>query len=321
MDPKHLMQLAVILDKGSITAAAESLLLTQPTLTRNMNTLEMQAGGPLFSRSRFGVKPTLLGDSLAREGRAVKRTLLSAKDSVARHKMGLSNLLRIGVGPLIGMGISARLAERMMALHPHLTITVGTAPPQRALEQLIDGEVDVIIAPAVYAQSPVGIARELLAEDEIGVYCGPGHPLAGRTSLTSGELAQCDWINVGTSSPFQAEQTELLAKNGVQQVRTRFATYNDGVILLDFLSLNRHMAVLPGVPLMLLRDRYPFFDVPLPHGKSRRDLFVWCRQDIRESEVIESFIHQGQALIAQHRQNTSLIPPRTRADSPTDNRG
>lgn len=80
MDPKHLMQLAVILDKGSITAAAESLLLTQPTLTRNMNTLEMQAGGPLFSRSRFGVKPTLLGDSLAREGRAVKRTLLSAKD-------------------------------------------------------------------------------------------------------------------------------------------------------------------------------------------------------------------------------------------------
>ncbi|MEZ5705591.1 MAG: LysR family transcriptional regulator [Burkholderiaceae bacterium] len=316
MDPKHLMQLAVILDKGSITAAAESLLLTQPTLTRNMNTLEMQAGGPLFSRSRFGVKPTLLGDSLAREGRAVKRTLQSATDSVARHKMGLSNLLRIGVGPLIGMGITARLAERMMTLHPHLTITVGTAPPQRALELLIDGEVDVIIAPAVYAQSPVGIARVLLAEDEIGVYCGPRHPLAGRTDLTSSDLAQCDWINVGTTSPFQAEQTELLAKNGVQQVRTRFATHNDGVILLDFLSLNRHMAVLPGVPLMLLRDRYPFYEVPLPHGKSRRDLFVWCRQDIRSSAVIESFILQGQALIAQHRQGAAGTGP----DTATDNR-
>ncbi len=321
MDPKHLMQLAVILDKGSITAAAESLLLTQPTLTRNMNTLEMQAGGPLFSRSRFGVKPTLLGDSLAREGRAVKRTLQSAKDSVARHKMGLSNLLRIGVGPLIGMGIAARLAERMMTLHPHLTITVGTAPPQRALEQLIDGEVDVIIAPAVYAQSPVGIARDLLAEDEIGVYCGPGHPLAGRTQLTSSELAQCDWVNVGTSSPFQAEQTELLAKNGVQQARTRFATHNDGVVLLDFLLLNRHMAVLPGVPLMLLRDRYPFHEVPLPHGKSRRDLFVWCRQDIRESEVIESFIRQGQALIEQHRPSASGTPTRAQPNAATDNRG
>ena len=48
MDPRHLIQLAVILDKGSITAAATHLRMTQPTLTRNVSTLEMQAGQPLF---------------------------------------------------------------------------------------------------------------------------------------------------------------------------------------------------------------------------------------------------------------------------------
>lgn len=61
MDPRHLTQLAVILDKGTLTGAAHSLLLTQSTLTRNMATLEMQAGEPLFQRSRFGVRSTPWG--------------------------------------------------------------------------------------------------------------------------------------------------------------------------------------------------------------------------------------------------------------------
>ena len=300
MDPKHLMQLAVILDKGSITAAAQHLLLTQPTLTRNMNTLEMQAGGPLFSRSRFGVKPSLLGESLAREGRAVAQTLRSAHDAISRHKMGLNNQLRVGVGPLIGMGIMAKLAGKLMEELPQLALTVSPAPPQRVVEQLIDDEVDVVIAPAVYAQSPVGIARVLLAEDAIGVYCGPDHPLARATRIDAEALNACDWINVGTTSPFQNAQMELLAKNGVNRLRTRFATFNDGVILLDFLSQSKHLAVLPGVPLILLRDRYPFVEIPMPQGNSRRDMYVWCREEAIDSDVIRTFIATARDLIEQH---------------------
>ena len=85
----------------------------------------------------------------------------------------------------------------------------------------------------------------------IGVYCGPGHPLAHVSDVDSAALNAFDWINVGTSSPFQNEQLELLAKNGVRQLRTRFATLNDAVILLEFLSEGNHLAVLPGLPLLL----------------------------------------------------------------------
>ena len=71
MESKHLVQLATILDSGSISAAASRLNVTQPTLTRNIQTLEMQAGGPLFTRSRHGVRQTPLGADLARHGRAI----------------------------------------------------------------------------------------------------------------------------------------------------------------------------------------------------------------------------------------------------------
>jgi DNA-binding transcriptional LysR family regulator len=266
-----------------------------------MHTLEMQAGGPLFSRSRFGVKPTLLGESLAREGRAITQTLHSAQDAISRHRMGLNNLLRVGVGPLIGMGITAKLAHKLMQQLPQLTLTVNTDRPQNVVEQLIDGEVDIAIAPAVYAQSPVGIARVLLAEDTIGVYCGPGHPLVRAETVSAEALNNCDWINVGTSSPFQSEQLELLARNGVSQHRTRFATFNDAVILLDFLWQGHHLAVLPSIPLMLMRDRYPFVEIPMPQGKSRRDLYAWCREESMASEVVKAFIHTARAIIESHK--------------------
>lgn len=73
MDPKHLLYLSVVLEKGSLTEAAKHLNVTQPTLTRVMATLEMQAGGQLFSRSRYGVKGTEVGEELAREGRSIQK--------------------------------------------------------------------------------------------------------------------------------------------------------------------------------------------------------------------------------------------------------
>lgn len=93
----------------------------------------------------------------------------------------------------------------------------------------------------------------------------------------------------------------MLAKNGVKQVRTQFATYSDGVVLLDFLSLGKHLAVLPGVPLLLMRERYRFVEVPLPHGTSRRDMYVWYREELMGSEVIQAFIATGRHLIEAHK--------------------
>ena len=88
MDPRHLLQLAAVLDTGSLTAAARHLGLTQSTLTRNMATLEMQAAGALFARSRFGVRSTPLGEALAREGRLVQQACCVAKSALPPPSWG-----------------------------------------------------------------------------------------------------------------------------------------------------------------------------------------------------------------------------------------
>ena len=100
MESKHLVYLSVILEKGSISAAAEHLNIAQPTLTRAMATLEMQAGTQLFTRSRFGVSSTPVGYSLAREGRAIAQLLHSAEEQVSRYRLGIKQSLSIASGSL-----------------------------------------------------------------------------------------------------------------------------------------------------------------------------------------------------------------------------
>ena len=100
-----MFQLATILEKGSLTQASRYLHLTQPTLTHNMQTLEMQAGGTLFERSRFGVRSTPLGEMLAREGRAISRRLKDAQEVSARHRSSFKSQIRVGSGPIIGAAL------------------------------------------------------------------------------------------------------------------------------------------------------------------------------------------------------------------------
>ncbi|MCH1516400.1 MAG: LysR family transcriptional regulator, partial [Alphaproteobacteria bacterium] len=55
MDPRHLSQLATIIELGSVTRAAERLNVTQPTLSRTIRIIEDKVGGAVLRRDRYGV--------------------------------------------------------------------------------------------------------------------------------------------------------------------------------------------------------------------------------------------------------------------------
>ncbi|MFZ9666010.1 MAG: LysR family transcriptional regulator, partial [Limnohabitans sp.] len=118
MEPKHLIQLETILECGSMNKASQLLHLTQPTLTHNMQALEVRAGGKLFERGRFGVRSTALGEVLAREGRAIARRLRDAGEACARHRDGIGQTLRIGTGPLVGAALIPRLLNALSSAAP-----------------------------------------------------------------------------------------------------------------------------------------------------------------------------------------------------------
>ena len=68
IDPRHLVQLSMIIETGSFHAAAEKLGLSQPALSRNIKMLEQRIRAPVFDRSARNAVPTNLGLKLAQNG-------------------------------------------------------------------------------------------------------------------------------------------------------------------------------------------------------------------------------------------------------------
>ncbi len=315
MDPRHLVQLAVILEKGSITRASQQLHLTQPTLTHNMQTLEMQAGGALFERSRFGVRSTSLGELLAREGRAVARHLKDAAETGARHRGGLSGLVRLGAGPLVGAALLPGLTTFLARRFPDMALTLHGDHPYILVDQLIDGRHDLVIGPSWLERPPPGIERLLLIEDDLGIFCGRSHPLAARKTRRPAKAAGYDLLSLGAASPFDKAVREMLKAAGIEAGRTHLSVIGEAFSLLSILAAGRHLAVLPRFPLRQLRKHFPLVELPLSIPRTQRHIYLWCRADAMQAPgmpaIRDAILEYGK----RHATASSAAPdvaPRTR---------
>ncbi|GAB3477707.1 LysR family transcriptional regulator [Polaromonas eurypsychrophila] len=316
MDPRHLIQLATILEKGSITQASQHLHLTQPTLTHNMQTLEMQVGGKLFERSRFGVRSTALGDMLAREGRAIARRLKDAAEVSARHRGGVSRTVRIGVGPLIGAAFLPGVVEELLRQQPAVHVTVQSDRPHLLVEQLIDGRHDIVIAPSWLDRPPPGIERFLLVEDDLGVFCGASHPLAASGVLSPGSSEGQGWISLGTASPFEQHVREMLEEAGVVTPRSEITVLGEAMLLLRLLAQGRHLSVLPRFPTRLLQQYFPIVELALRARPQSRNIHLWCRSTMLEDPAFAAIKNAILAHAARAGEKTEIGKPVSRRKVP-----
>ena len=300
MDPRHLLQLAAVLDTGSLTAAARHLGLTQSTLTRNMATLEMQAAGALFARSRFGVRSTPLGEALAREGRLVQQGLLRSEERIAATKLGLNRQLRIGIGPIIGYAVAPTLIRHMLTKLPDLSISLTVGRPSLLVERLAAAEFDLLIAPSVYEHTPKGIRRYLYLRDRLAVFCGSGHSLATQANggpISGALLSASPWLNIGFASPFEDIETDFLSHNGVTERRIELATVGDASILLSVLMDGQHLCVLPRHTVSLLTHVFALVELPVKVAAGRRDLYLWSHASDAGDETIQTLLQTAHQLL------------------------
>lgn len=294
MEAKHLMQLAIVLDCGSISQAASKLHVSQPTLTKNMQTLEMQAGGTLFTRSRHGVRHTALGGMLAREGRAIAKSVWSAEQSATRFGLGMQTELRIGVGPLVASLLMHTVTESLLGEYPHLSLLIRVDTPYRLFEQINDDELDIAVAPTVISASQ-DLDRILLFEDRLAIFASRQHPLAQQERVEIADLSGYPWINIATYAKFEESPVERLQKAGLKQVNTHIALAGDAMICLNILPTGDYLSIMPQRVTELAAPRFGLTSLPVEADFGERNMHLWhpptLAGDAMLDAVARAFIH------------------------------
>ncbi|MEV0147633.1 MULTISPECIES: LysR family transcriptional regulator [unclassified Nonomuraea] len=168
---------------GSITAAAQTLGLSQPAVTAQVRSLEAALDRPLFDRLPRGVAPTAAADELARRVAPSLDTL----DAVVGSRLPAERAVHLGgpaeflseqvvpmLAPLVRDGLRVRftlgLADDLLAglAAGRLDLVISTIRPRHRgiqAEPVYDEEFVLVAAPSVAGEWPAGLPLIAYAED------------------------------------------------------------------------------------------------------------------------------------------------------------
>ncbi len=158
----------------NFTRAAEQCNVTQPALTRSIQRLEEELGGPLIRRERNLTQLTELGRAMlpllertvaAADAVRAEADNLRHRDS-APSRLGLCSL----VTATLLVPVLKELARRFASLE--LTLVQGTTP--QLAEMLLQGELDAALLPEAEIEAE-RLNRWPLFEDHLVVLLPPGH--------------------------------------------------------------------------------------------------------------------------------------------------
>ena len=175
-----------VFETRSVTAAARSLHLTQPTVTHSLNRLRRQLEDDLFVRSPQGVTPTAVAV------RAYPRFIeaLNAIDSVFLQSAPFqpvtsTSTFRVGMSDAGEVSVLPPLAAAITESAPHASIEVAPLDIDLVERQLTHGELDCFVSSAQF-HSPL-INRDELFQERYVVLVADEHPRIG-TSVTAHAL-------------------------------------------------------------------------------------------------------------------------------------
>lgn len=201
MNTRQLRHFLAVLDSGSLIAAAETVHLSLPALSRSIRALEDGLGVPLFDRSDRRLQPTAYAHAYASRAR---RMVLDEKEAIRTL-----DLMRTGDLGTVSMGMGSSLAEPI--LRPMLAELLRTSPglrlrslietSDRLLDALLAERLDFFVGDIRMAQGHPELSVEPLHRSTFGWYARTGHPLAGEREIDSKTLRRYPLIATGYVEP------------------------------------------------------------------------------------------------------------------------
>jgi DNA-binding transcriptional LysR family regulator len=218
----------ISMEEGSLNRAAARLRMSQSALTRQMQALEAEIGGPLFERTTSGVRPTDAGYALARALPRVLADYDAVMAEARRLARGQRDLIRIGyLGSAAQTFLNPALAE-LRRTHPEVKIKLLDLSPGEQMSALRKGEIDL----ALIGQEGSLISREFYTRKLVTIpvvaVLPADHPLASRRSIPLKALRDERFVSAPEADVPGRDRwiTQLCRRAGF---RPRFGQEGDGV--------------------------------------------------------------------------------------------
>jgi DNA-binding transcriptional LysR family regulator len=177
---------------GSVTAAAQELYVTQPSVSAAVAALERELGVELTERAGRNVRPTAAGRAYARYASHVVGLLKEGSEVAGRVAAGAEQRLRLAAVLTAGEHLMPALIQNFREHRPELHVSLSVANRQEVFRSLAAHEVDLVVSGR--APDEADFEAVAFADNEFALVTAPGDPLAKRAHVPVEELADRPWL-------------------------------------------------------------------------------------------------------------------------------
>lgn len=171
------------------TAAANKLFISQPTLSKHINSMEEELGTALLERTRHGVKLTEAGQRLLTAAGQIAEIYDDAVSDLAFYSAGIHGELKMGVLSHDATNIITPVIQSLARALPTVRISIQTHQPSTALNALRSGAIDV--ADVFYTDGMAGkssLSFYPVCSEGFSVLLPRDHHLASREVISLKDL-------------------------------------------------------------------------------------------------------------------------------------
>ncbi len=214
MIPTHKLHHALVLaEHRSFRQAAEALNLSQPALTRSIQSLERTLGVRLFDRDRAAIELTVFGRIVVDRARETLLGLKELEQEIQLVKGLEKGVLEISLAPYPSALSGQRAVSMFLAEHPEVHCRVRVVGYADVAEDVERGRCDVGIADVGVA-SDKGLTTECLSRLQLYFVARPQHPLARRRRCAVEDLVRFPWASIRAPSRVAVHLPSSLGRAG-----------------------------------------------------------------------------------------------------------
>ncbi|WP_354638357.1 LysR family transcriptional regulator [Kitasatospora camelliae] len=206
----NLNQLAIfaqVIESEGFSAASQVLFLSQSSVSKQVQNLELALRTQLVDRSGPRIRPTLAGEVLLAQTKEVLALAEQAVQAVQAAALLRTEPLVIGSTGTISTQFLPSVLHEVRRREPAAQFNLVVGPADQLAEALEEGRVGIALSGGPL---PPGRYRsERLAADDMLLICPADHPLAGR-SISPAELEGETFLLRECGSQTRRQLTDLL---------------------------------------------------------------------------------------------------------------
>jgi LysR family pca operon transcriptional activator len=200
-----------------LSAAARSLGVSQPALSKMLQELESDTGTPLFARHPRGLTPTPAGERMVLAAVRILTDIAALESDLERIIGRARKGVALGALTSASGGVLASVTSEFHARHPDASVRLIQGRTEGLLPALASGDLDFIVGRIYTPAASDNLVREIFYDEPLAAFMHANHPLAktSRKSIDPTELTEYDLVLPSTAQRLGVEVESILSARGV----------------------------------------------------------------------------------------------------------